>query len=167
MSFSIAENELQALVDAQSLAGNYACWNYFQSIDTPANHQFVNAFKKRYGENRVTDDPMEAAYLGVYLWAQAVQEAGTADVAEIIESVKDQSMITPEGMVYVSSENNHTWKTVRIGRARKDGQFDVVWSSNKPIRPMPYPVYHSKSEWNTFLQKLQQGWSGKWAKTSP
>ena len=172
MSFSIAEDELRCQrhkedvhppIDPDHVTGHYACWNYFQSIDSAANAKFVRAFKSRYGEDRVTDDPMEAAYFGVYLWAQAVQEAGTTDVGEVLKAVKDQSFDAPEGMVYISPKSNHTWKTVRVGRIREDGQFDIVWSSAKPVRPMPYPVYRSPSEWDAFLNQLYEGWAGNWA----
>ncbi|MCP4783844.1 MAG: urea ABC transporter substrate-binding protein [Fuerstiella sp.] len=165
MSFSIAENELRSLPDADTLAGDYACWNYFQSIDKDENRRFERAFKTRYGNDRVTNDPMEAAYFGVHLWAQAVQEAGSPRVAKVLTSIKDQSIVAPEGMVCISGENNHTWKTVRIGQIMEDGQFDIVWSSNKPIRPVPYPVYRSRSEWDTFLQGLYVGWGNKWPMT--
>ncbi len=59
-------------------------------------------------------------------------------------------------------ENQHTWKIVRIGRIRDDGQFDIVWSSEKPVRPVPYPVYRSREAWTAFLDELHRGWGGAW-----
>ncbi len=162
MSFSIAEDELRVM-GAEHMVGNYASWNYFQCLDTNENKKFVEKFKEKYGSYRVTDDPMEAGYFGVKLWAQAVREAGTDDVDKVRKAVKNQSYGAPEGMVYVDSENNHVWKTVRIGAIREDGQFNIVWSSEKPVRPVPYPAYRSKSQWNDFLQHLYEGWGGKWA----
>jgi len=181
MSFSIAEDELRAFkayLNSQKhddgkhakehiehiwdkhVVGNYASWNYFQSIDTDVNKDFVRRFKNRYGQNRVTDDPMEAAYFGVYLWAKAVEEAGTDDVDKVRKTIGDQSFLAPEGIVYIDPENNHTWKTVRIGKIKKNGQFDIVWSSGKPIKPKPYPSYRSKSEWNKFLLHYYKEWGG-------
>ena len=162
MSFSIAEDELRAL-GVENMVGNFACWNYFQSVDTEENKTFVERFKKKYGSYRVTDDPMEAGYFGVYLWAQAVEAIGTDDVNEVRKAIKNQSMQAPEGIVYVDPENNHTWKSVRIGKIRKDGQFDIVWHSAKAIHPVPYPRYRSKSQWDEFLKGLYEGWGENWA----
>lgn len=162
MSFSIAEDELRAL-GAESMVGDYACWNYFQSIESAENRDFVAAFKARYGASRVTDDPIEAGYFGVHLWAQAVVAAGTPDVSAVRLAVRDQSMAAPEGIVYIDADNRHTWKTVRIGRVRRDGQFDIVWSTEKPVRPVPYPVYRSRSQWDDLLSGLAQRWGGGWA----
>jgi urea transport system substrate-binding protein len=162
MSFSIAEAEAR-VIGPGLLAGDYATWNYFQSIDTNENRAFIEAFRKRYGKDRVTDDPMEAAYFGVKLWAQAVREAGTDAVADVRRTIRNQSLRAPEGMVYIDSENRHTWKTVRVGKIRPDGQFDIVWSSGKPVHPVPWPAYRSKSDWRAFLARLYKGWGGAWA----
>lgn len=162
MSFSIAEDELRSL-PASEMVGDYAAWNYFQSVEGPENKAFVAAFQAKYGADRVTSDPMEAAYFGVKLWALAVAAAGTGDVAAVREAVKKQSYSAPGGMVYVDADTNHTWKVVRIGRIRKDGQFDIVWSSEKPVRPVPYPPSRSREEWETFLTGLKDGWGGSWA----
>lgn len=162
LSFSLAEDELRSM-DPKAMAGDYAAWNYFQSIDSKENAAFVAKFKQRYGPDRVTDDPMEAAYFGVHLWAQAVNDARTADPREVRKALPTQTFAAPEGLVYIDAHNQHTWKTVRIGRIREDGQFDVVWTSDKPIRPVPYPVYLSKSEWEGFLQALYDMWGQRWA----
>ena len=126
------------------MAGDYAAWNYFQSLSTPQNQEFVQRFQARYGADRVVSDPMEAAYVAVHLWAQAVEAAGTEDTAAVRRNIGDQSYLGPGGMVYVDRTTQHTWKVVRLGRIRADGQFDVVWSSEHPVRPVPYPVYRRK-----------------------
>lgn len=161
MSLSIAEEELRTL-DAARMVGDYACWNYFQSVDTDENRAFVERFKNKYGQDRVTDDPMEAAYFGVYLWAQAVREAETEAVGEVRKAITKQSLQAPGGLVSVDFENNHTAKTVRIGEIRADGQFDIRWSSATPVQPTPYPVYRSRSEWDSFLEKMRVAWGGSW-----
>lgn len=161
VSFSIAEEELRSL-PASAMAGDYAAWNYFQSIDTGVNEAFVKAFKARYGGNRVTDDPIEASYVGVHLWADAVKAAGTTDVAAIRRVVPDRSFRAPGGMVYVDGENRHTWKTVRIGRIRPDGQFEIVWTSDNPIRPVPYPGPRTREQWDAFLNALYASWGQRW-----
>lgn len=162
MSFSFAEQELRRL-PAPDMAGDYATLNYFQSVDSEKNRRFVESFQRKYGVDRVTSDPIDAGYFGVYLWAQAVEDAGTPEVGAIRKAIKRQSFDSPGGMVYVEPENQHTWKIVRIGRIRQDGQFDVVWSSEKPIRPVPYPIYRSREEWTAFLDGLYRGWGGAWA----
>lgn len=163
ISFSIAENELQSL-PKQAMAGDYAAWNYFQSIDTAVNLQFVQAFKARYGADRATSDPLEAAYVGVHLWAAAVTAAGTPDVGAVRKAIGDRSQQGPGGMVYVDPENRHTWKTVRIGRIRPDGQFDIVWSSEYPIRPVPYPPQRTVQAWESMLQQLYTSWGNRWVR---
>jgi len=162
VSFSIAEDELRSFA-VQHMAGDYAAWNYFQSIQSPENQRFVRSFQKKYGDNRVTDDPMEAAYFGVYLWAQAVEDAGTDDVGAIRRAIKDQSMNAPEGIVYIDGDTQHTWKSVRIGKIRGDGQFEIVWNSEKPVRPVPYPLFRSRANWDLLLMNLYSGWGKKWA----
>ena len=164
MSLSIAEDEL-CIMGAEQMMGDYASWNYFQCLETSENKEFVKRFKEKYGRHRVIDDPMEAGYFGVYLWVQAVKEAGTDDVGEVRMHIGDQSYAAPGGIVSVNLENNHVWKTVRIGKIKRDGQFNILWSSEKPIRPVVYPAYRSKSQWDKFIQDLYDGWGGKWEKS--
>ncbi len=161
MSFSIAEREVASIGPAL-VAGDYAAWNYFQSLNTPQNQEFVQHIQDRYGADRVVSDPMEAAYVAVHLWAQAVEAARTADCAEVRRHIGDQSYLGPGGMVYVDRNTQHTWKVVRLGRIRTDGQFDIVWSSEHPVRPVPYPVYRRQAEWDDFLLTLYKGWGGRW-----
>ena len=162
LSFSLAEDELRSL-KTTAMAGDYAAWNYFQSIDTQNNQSFVQNFQSRFGTDRVTDDPMEAAYFGVQLWAQAVRDAGTTDVKVVRRAMLDQSFAAPEGIVYIDPETQHTWKTVRVGRIRPNGQFTIVWASDHPIRPIPFPSYRSPLDWEKFLNQLYSQWGGRWA----
>lgn len=165
LSFSISENEIPAIGIA-NLEGKYAAWNYFQSIQRPENRLFVKNFQRRYGQERVTSDPMEAAYFGVYLWAQAVEKAGTPDPQMVIDTLKMQSFDAPEGVVSVDRQTMHTWKIMRIGRVQADGQFEIVWDSIYPIRPVPYPASRSIRDWNQFLMHLYQQWGQQWGKAS-
>src|SRR5690606_19007472 len=122
ISFSIEEEELRQL-DPSAMTGDYAAWNYFQSIDSPENRQFVSEFRKKYGPQRVVTDPMEAAYFGVKLWAQAVREAESTDTSEIRRAIRNQRMLAPGGDVRIDPATQHTFKTPRIGRVQADGQF--------------------------------------------
>ncbi len=161
ISFSIAEDELRSM-DPKQMAGDYAAWNYFQGIDSGENREFVRRFKQKHGADRVTDDPMEAGYFGVHLWAQAVKDAGDVRVEVVRRAIRNQTFTAPEGIVTVDSETLHTWKTVRVGKIREDGQFDIVWTSDKPVRPVPYPVSKSRAEWEKFVTDLYEGWGKRW-----
>jgi urea transport system substrate-binding protein len=161
-SFSIAEDELRSM-DIETMRGDYTAWNYFQSIESPENQRFVEEYKKRYGEDLVTDDPIEAGYISVHLWAKAVEEAGTAEVSEVRKNLANQSFNAPEGIVYIDGETQHTWKTVRIGRFRGYGDVETVWSSEKPVQPVPFPKHRKRAEWETFLTTLYEGWGKNWA----
>jgi urea transport system substrate-binding protein len=166
MSFSIAEDELLSM-DPETMAGDYATWNYFQSIQRTENAEFVANFRRVYGEHRVTDDPIEAGYFGVYLWAQAVQDADTDDVDEVRKKLSNQSYPAPGGIVSIDPENHHTWKTVRVGRIRNDGQFDIVWTSDHPVRPLPFPDSKSRQQWAESLAVLYERWGERWANPGP
>ncbi|MBF0372741.1 MAG: urea ABC transporter substrate-binding protein [Alphaproteobacteria bacterium] len=162
MSFSLAEAEVRAIGPALT-EGDYAARNYFQTVDTPENEAFVAAFRARHGAAYVTTAPMEAAYFGVLLWAKAVEEAGSPEFRDFRAHVGGQSMTAPGGIVSIDPETLHTWKTVRIGRVRADGGFDILWDSQRPVRPVPFPSILARAEWLDFLDGLQRGWNGNWA----
>lgn len=166
VSFSIAEPELQTMGTAD-MVGDYAVWNYFQSIDSPRNRAFVAGFQQRHGSSRVLSDPMEAAYTGVHLWAAAVNQAGVADPRLIRDALLGRSFAAPGGSVYVDPDTQHLWKTVRVGQIRADGQFLEVWSSGRPVRPLPYPSSRTPAQWAEFLDALYRGWGGRWARPAP
>lgn len=151
MSVSIAEEEVRQ-IGAEYLKGHYASWNYFQTVDTPENKKFVEAFKAKYGADRVVNDPMEAAYIMVYLWKQAVEKAGTADDLDKVRAAAiGQEFSAPEGPVKMFP-NHHISKTVRIGQIRDDGLFDIVWSTPGPVDPIP---------WNQFVPDTK-GYACDW-----
>jgi urea transport system substrate-binding protein len=166
LSFSIAEDELRKL-PLRDMVGDYAAWDYFQSIDRPENREFVKRFKAKNGADRVTSDVIEAAYNSVYLWAQAVNEAESEEVAYVIKSLRRQSRNAPEGIVSVDDATQHTWRPVYVGQIRADGQFDLVRSYEKPVRPIPYPNSRSHAEWDAFLNGLYKTWGNAWAKPDP
>ena len=162
--FSVGEIELLSL-SAREIVGDYAAWNYFQSLDRPENHAFVKRFRSRYGRQRVVADTMEAGYLGVHLWAQAAHTADPDDVPAIRQALLNQTFEAPGGRVRIDAENQHTWKTMRLGRIVEGGQFEIVWSSEKPIRPEPYPSSRSPDAWKDFLNQLYEAWGGNWTKS--
>jgi urea transport system substrate-binding protein len=137
LSVSVAEEEVRG-IGAENMLNHLAAWNYFQTTDTPANKKFVEAYKAKYGANRVTDDPIEAGYFGVYLWSKAVEKAGSTEVDKVKEAAKNLEFDAPGGKVKIDEKNQHTWKTVRIGKVKADGQFEEVWNSGKAVQPDPY-----------------------------
>jgi urea transport system substrate-binding protein len=137
VSVSIAEEEVNA-IGAEYLVNHLVSWNYYQTTDNPANEKFVAAFKAKYGDDKVTSDPMEAGYNAVYLWAAAVEKAGTTEVEAVKEAAKGISIDAPEGKVTVHDSNQHVYKTARIGIIKEDGQIEEVWNSGEPIEPDPF-----------------------------
>lgn len=162
MSFSIGEPELLQM-DRAAMAGDYAAWNYFQSVDSGDNRKFIAAFRAWNGADSPTSDPAEAAWFGVHLWAQAVREAGSPEPQAVRKAIRGQGLHAPEGLVYIDGSTQHTWKFVRIGRIRPDGQFDIVWSSRKPVRPLPFPIFRTRREWENYLENLHASWGGQWS----
>ncbi|MGL4461127.1 MAG: urea ABC transporter substrate-binding protein [Planctomycetia bacterium] len=166
LTVSIGEDELRE-IKPEDVAGTYAAWSYFESLGRPENREFVDRFKKRYGQLRVTSDVIEAAYVGVKLWAQAVKEARGDDVADIRRTIVRQSLNAPEGVVSIDPATNHAWRVVNLGKVRTDGQVDVVWTSSKPIRPAPFPRSRSRAAWEKLVRDLYSGWGGAWANPAP
>ncbi|SFH74561.1 urea-binding protein [Lachnospiraceae bacterium NLAE-zl-G231] len=136
-SVSIAEEEVKG-IGASYLEGHLVAWNYYQTTATPENEKFVEAYKAEYGADRVTDDPIEAGYNAVYLWAAAVEKAGTTDVDAVKEAAAGISLDAPEGKITIDGENQHIYKPVRIGMVNADGLIDEVWSTPEPVKPDPY-----------------------------
>ncbi|MDR6554076.1 urea ABC transporter substrate-binding protein [Paenibacillus qinlingensis] len=137
MSVSIAEEEVRG-IGASVLDGHYTAWNYYQTTDTPENKKFVEAYKAKYGKDRVTDDPIEAGYTAVYLWAEAVKKAGSFDVEKVKAAAKGIEWNSPEGKVTIDGENQHIYKTARIGQIAADGQIKEIWNSGKALKPDPF-----------------------------
>src|SRR4026208_107896 len=144
MAFSVAEDELRGM-DTSALVGHLAAWNYYQSVDTPQNRKFVQAFKAYAkksnlpsGDKRVTDDPMEAAYFGVHIWKQAAEKAKSFEVDAVRKAVYGQTFLAPGGQIKMDEANQHTYKPVLIGEILKDGQFKVVSRSKGLVKAEPW-----------------------------
>jgi len=136
VSVSIAEEEVPG-VGVANLVGQLTAWNYYQTVDTPENAAFVKAFKAEYGQDRVTSDPMEAAYNSLYLYKEMVEKAGSFEPADVIDASEGVTFAAPEGEITVH-ENHHVSKTFLMGKVNKDGLIDVIDSSDGPIEPDPF-----------------------------
>jgi urea transport system substrate-binding protein len=137
ISVSIAEEEVRS-IGTQYLAGQLTAWNYYQTTPGTVNDRFVRAYKARYGQAKPTSDPMEAAYVSVYLWKAMVEKAGSFDVAKVKAASNGITFDAPEGLVTIDGPTQHIYKTARIGRVDPNGLITEVWNSGKPIKPDPY-----------------------------
>jgi urea transport system substrate-binding protein len=164
MSFSVSVQELNSL-GPRNIAGNYLAATYFQGLDNPENQAFVRRFHDRYGSERVISDPMETAYVGVYLWAKAVEKSGTDDTRTIRESIRGLEIDSPQGSFRIDPNSQHTTQIARIGRIDETGKLKEVFLSPEPIRPEPYPASRTQAEWTRLVQDLHQRWGGRWSNT--
>ncbi len=149
-------------VGPELLAGNYSAWSYFMEIGTEDNRAFLERFQAASGATATVSDPMEALYSGVLLWAQAVTEAGTDDVATIREAMLHQSIDAPEGRIEIDPETQYARRISRLARIESDGRFKVINRSEEPVIPEPYPSERSVEQWDAFLQDLYEGWGRRW-----
>ena len=143
VAFSVGEEEL-AGVDTKPLLGHLAAWNYFESVNAPANRTFINdwhAFTKN--PKRTTNDPMEAHYIGFNMWIKAVQKAGTTDPAKVIDAMIGVTVPNLTGGYAAMMPNHHITKPVLIGEVKGDGQFNVVWQT---------PGTVVANEWSPYLE---------------
>jgi urea transport system substrate-binding protein len=148
VAFSVGEEELRG-VDAKPLVGHLAAWNYFMSVKNPEN----DAFKKKWAayakaknlpgaDKPLTNDPMEATYVGIHMWKQAVEKAKSFDTDKVIVAMGGQTFKSPDGFVMtMDSKNHHLHKPVMIGEVKADGQFNVVWKTSAPIRAQPWSPF--------------------------
>jgi urea transport system substrate-binding protein len=137
VSVSIAEEEVKS-IGTQYLADQLTAWNYYQTTEGAANTKFVTAYKAKYGAEKPTSDPMEAAYTSVYLWKAMVEKAKSFDVEKVKTASDGVTFEAPEGLVTVDGATQHVFKTARIGKVDSKGLIQEVWNSGKPIKPDPY-----------------------------
>ncbi|CAH0355696.1 urea ABC transporter substrate-binding protein [Aquabacterium sp. CECT 9606] len=149
VAFSVGEEELRG-VDTKPLVGHLAAWNYFMSIKNPTNAEFIkkwSAYAKAkniagHKDKPLTNDPMEATYIGINMWAQAVKKAGSTDTDKVIAAMAGQTFKAPGGFTStMDAKNHHLHKPVFIGEIKADGQFKVVWKTPGPIKAQPWSPY--------------------------
>jgi len=148
VAFSVGEEELRG-IDTKPLVGHLAAWNYFMSIENSENKAFikkwnayVNKNKLPGGSKRVTNDPMEATYIGIKMWAQAAEQAGTTNVDAVRQAIGGQTVKSPSGFeITMDAKNHHLHKPVVIGEIQEDGQFEVVWKTEGPIRAQAWSPF--------------------------
>ena len=138
LTISVTEDEIRG-IGGENIAGSYACMKYFQSLENENNLGFVEAFKEMWGDDFVVGDVTQAAYLGPWLWKAAVEKAGSFDVDKVREAqIGIELDSAPEGYVKVH-ENHHLWSKTRVGLAKADGQYEVVFETAELVEPNPFP----------------------------
>jgi urea transport system substrate-binding protein len=153
VAFSVGEEELRG-IDTKPLVGHLAAWNYFMSLKNKQNTAFISKWKAWVkknnlpgGDTRVTNDPMEATYVGMHMWAQAVTKAKSTKVADVRKAMSGQTFAAPSGFTLtMDATNHHLHKPVMIGEVQGNGQFDVVWKTDKPIRAQPWSPFVAGNE---------------------
>jgi urea transport system substrate-binding protein len=163
IAFSVGEEELRG-IDTKPLEGHLAAWNYFMSIKNPENEEFIAKWKAYVkakglpdGDKRVTNDPMEATYIGIKMWAQAAEQAHTVNIDAVRQAVAGQTFKAPSGFtIKMDEKNHHLHKPVYIGEIRGDGQFEIVWKTDGPVRAEPWSKYVPESA------KKVADWSYPW-----
>jgi len=155
MSFSISEPELKVF-QTDSMTGDYATWSYFESIDNIENKNFIKKIETAYGPDQESSDAMEAAYYSIYLWKQAVEKAQSIETNVVIPALHNQAFNAPQGLIHIAEHSLQTWQFARVGKIRSDKQFTILWSSEKAIKPMPYPPTRTVAEWDKLRVELGQ-----------
>jgi urea transport system substrate-binding protein len=147
MAFSVGENEAAAF-DKGLLTGHYMAWNYFSSIETPQSQMFVERWRRHLGDDTaITDDPMEATWLGFQMWCRAVENAGTIDIDAVRAALSGLQLMAPSGMqILMDPENHHLHKPAMIGKITADGRISVVFKSPGLIPPDPFSPHMSGCE---------------------
>lgn len=147
VAFSVGEEELRG-IDTKPLVGHLAAWNYFMSVKNPTNTKFKDQFAAWVkannlpgGAKRVTNDPMEATYVGIHMWKQAVEKAKSTDVDKVRVAMIGQTVAAPSGFTLAMDGNHHLHKPVMIGEIRGDGQFNVVWKTKTAVRAQPWSPF--------------------------
>jgi urea transport system substrate-binding protein len=138
LTISVTEDEIRG-IGGDNIVGAYASMKYFQSQDNPVNKEFVKEFKTMWGADSVIGDVTQAAYEGPLLWALACEKAKSFDTDKVIAAQVGVELDAPEGKVKVH-ENHHLWSKTKIGRARTDGQYDVIWQTKEWVEPNPFPA---------------------------
>src|SRR5690349_19157430 len=149
VAFSVGEEELRG-VDTKPLVGHLAAWNYFMSVKSPANSAFIKEWSEYakaknvagHKDKPLTNDPMEATYIGIHMWKQAVEKAKSTDADKVIAAMAGQTFQAPGGfMSTMEAKNHHLHKPVFIGEVKADGQFNVVWKTPAPVQAKPWSPY--------------------------
>ncbi|KJV10456.1 hypothetical protein VZ95_04805 [Elstera litoralis] len=161
MSFALAEDDIRA-IGPLLMAGDYVVQSYFGSIGTAASQSFKDRLHAAFGPEVPATAAMEAAYIGIHLWARAVQDAQSVAWKDMRPVLGGLSINAPGGVISVDPVTFYTWKTVRIGMIADDGQIEITWESGRPVRPVPFPGLLSAEDWQRSVDLLYEAWGRRW-----
>lgn len=146
---------MSSMKKTKYMMGKYVTWDYYDESSKEGGNSFVKAFYDKYEEEAESiAEPMETAYLGVKLWAKAVAQAESADPQLVLQFLPNQSIQGGHRFLHISAENNHTYRQVRLGRVTQEGLYEVIWDSEVPVPPEPYPMFRTPQEWDRFMEAL-------------
>lgn len=165
ISYSIAENEVAAIAEAigpEAIVGHYASWSYFASIDSLKNRHFKKVLQD-HGITTTPNDPMAAAYSGVWIFKQAAEACNSFAVEDIKRCFYNMTFNGPAGVVVIERGVMNAWQNARIGQVNANLDFDIIWSSDIAIKPDNFPYHKSRLDWLEELDALQAMWQGRWS----
>ena len=167
VAFGFGEDEARRFPQQGDILNQYAAWSYFQSVERPENAAFIRKFHARFEPTRAIGDPMVAAYNSIKFWAQAAREVGVESPTALVSGLLRQSMSAPDGIVTVDVDSQAFWRPFHVGQLKGKGQFEIIWSIERPIRPVLFIGTRSAEEWTTFLDGLNARWRGRWSAGPP
>jgi urea transport system substrate-binding protein len=161
MSFALGEDDIRA-IGPLIVSGDYVVQSYFGSIGTAESQGFKERLRAAFGLDVPATAAMEAAYIGIHLWARAVQDAQSIAWKDMRPVLGGLSFNAPGGVISVDPVTFYAWKTVRIGMIADDGEIDITWESGRPVRPVPFPGLKSADEWQRSVDLLYTAWGRRW-----
>lgn len=159
LSLMSDETELKSMPE---FIGDYAVAAYLEAVDRPENKKFIENYQKRYGPGSTTTSTMASSYINVNLWRNAVEQAQSIDITQVMPILLKQVFNGPGNIVYLD-KNHYAWRPVLIAKALFNQQFTIVWNSLDAIHPEPYPAYQDKALWKNFLMDLYKKWGNAWS----
>lgn len=161
MSISVTESELHEL-NINDMIGDYSVQNYFQSLDTQANRQFIKRIKQLAGHDQYISNVMENVFVALRFWTDAVTRAGTTETNAVRAQLSERALSTAEGIISIDKKTQYAWKPVVIGKIFSNKQFGIIWNSVSTIEPLPFPPFRSKEQWEQLLHDLYAKHGNKW-----
>lgn len=161
ISFGLTGNLLQHLSEI-NFEEDYIIWGYFQDLENKKNDAFKKSFYAKYGNGRVIDDPMESCYVGVYLWAQAVEDAESFHSSAVLKNIPNQSYVAPSGLIYMDRDTQSAYRPVRLAKVESSNQFEIIWDSDSSVMPVQYTLFKTPQQWDEFIKELYDKWGRRW-----
>lgn len=160
-SFSIAETEMTNIsqaIGAKAVEGSYLTWSYFNSLDNAENRELKKLFKQRFGENIVISDPMYTAFMAIKFYANVVSKYNNNEINSLKKNILKESIGGAAGVITIDKKNNHSWKQILIAKVDANATANVVWNSESPQEPKPFPQFIDSKKMQTYEEALYKKW---------